>query len=443
MDISKLSSIESEKFLLGDLMTKSGQQQIVTVSARLSPDDFYRYAYGRIYSVMVDMALHHEPIDLVTLSERLKKDGLLDKVGGYTEIANIASTGVSAGFIDSRIKTIVGDSKRRQMVDLCQQALSVVSDKTKEIDLNKLEADIAAIGMDKGRPARWLCDDVTEWELEQKTPEQGIPTGIPSLDKVLPDGGWGKSDFSILAARPAIGKSALAANCAIRAAAKGYKVLFLSLEMPKGKIIRRLVSGISSIPGQRLRDVSRLGQEERLQYARALSYLKRLPVIIQDRQTVTDKYTDIVNAIRLAVKRDGIQLVFVDYLQLIQTSEYKDRFNQIGYVSRGLRQLSLSLPVSIVALAQLNRDTEKRPDIIPKLIDLKGSGDMEQDACNVLLLYRRRPGDDTPIPAGKPACGLIVAKDRDGGDGMIIPLRFEPDITVFREIAKGVQEDDE
>jgi replicative DNA helicase len=431
-------NVEAEQAVLaGILINNDAMNQIVDV---LSQDDFYREAHAHLYEGMTDLYNNNEPIDLITLSHHLKEKNALDKVGGpeyLTSLVDVVST--SAGIL-YHAQIIRDLSVRRKLISQC----SVISDAcfqnwqlTDEL-LDMAEQSIFDIAEDKiGESFTPLHDVIKDSfkKLESVAEREGfitgVPTGFKDFDRYT--AGLQPSDLVILAGRPSMGKTALALNIGYNASLEtGKGVAVFSLEMSKMQLGLRLLGFHSGIDATRLR-TGFLRDTDWQKLMDSANHLSELSMFIDDTSYLS--VLEMKAKCRRLMKKSELTMVIVDYLQLIQgRRSAESRQMEISEISRSLKALAKDLNVPVMALSQLNRKVEDRPNKRPQLADLRESGAIEQDADVIAFIYR----DELYHPSteeNRNLAEVIIAKQRNGPTGAF-KLSFQKEVTRFRDYAE-------
>jgi len=429
-------SLEAEQSLLGAIMLDNRALARV-LETRLTPDDFYRESHGLIFEAMRDLFDRSLPVDLVTLNESLKKNGALDKAGGPAYLAELADAVGTAANVEHYAGIVRERSLLRHLIrsaaDISEQCFSPTNE-VHEI-LDRAEASILAIR--EGRdiqtlePVKGLLTTTIghiEALMHRSGGVSGVPSGFADLDELT--GGLQPSDLIILAGRPSMGKTALALNIATQTAIpeeRDHKtghplaVAFFSLEMSKDQLVLRL---LCSLGGLDLRDVrtGRVREQDFIHLTSAASKLNEALVYVDDTPGLS------VLELRAKARRFKSQmlnqgqelgLIIVDYLQLMRgRDESLPREQVISEISRSLKGLAKELNVPVLALSQLNRRVEERPNKRPVLADLRESGALEQDADVIAFVYREEiyKPDNEEL---KGRAELIVGKQRNGPVGTV------------------------
>jgi replicative DNA helicase len=428
-------NIEAEQAVLaGILINNDAMNQIVDV---LSPDDFYREAHAHLYEGMTSLYNDNEPIDLITLSHHLREKNGLDKAGGpdyLTSLVDVVST--SAGIL-YHAQIIRDLSVRRKLISQC----SVISDAcfhnwqpTDEL-LDLAEQSIFDIAEEKiGESFAPLHDVIKDSfkKLESVAEHEGFVTGMPTGFKDFDryTAGLQPSDLIILAGRPSMGKTALALNIGYNASVEtGKGVAVFSLEMSKMQLGLRLLGFHAGIDATRLR-TGFLRDTDWQRLMDSANHLSELPIFIDDTSYLS--VLEMKAKCRRLKKKNALALVIIDYLQLIQgRRSAESRQTEISEISRSLKALAKDLNVPVMALSQLNRKVEDRPNKRPQLADLRESGAIEQDADVIAFIYR----DELYHPStedNRNLAELIIAKQRNGPTGAF-KLTFQKELTRFRD----------
>lgn len=417
---------DAEEALLGSLLID--RDAIAPIAAFLRPEDFYRERNAAIYAAMLALNERREPVDIVTLSDELQRTERYETAGGLAYLSSLLSVVPTSLHAERYARIVERAALRRRLIRVAGRIAALGYDEALDTDLALEQAEQALFAVTErrtNRDFRKLADVLREyWEQLLLTAdvdrlERGIPTDFKDLDRLL--GGLQRSDLIILAARPSMGKSSLALCLARNAAVRfGAKVAFFSLEMSMVQLAQRLLFSESAVDSSRLRQAN-LGQTERRKLAEALSVLAAAPIYLDDTPNIP------LNELRAKARRlhheIGIDLLMVDYLQLVQGSGRENRVNEIGEISRALKALARELNVPVVALSQLSRAVESRTPHIPMLSDLRESGAIEQDADVVMFIYREEVYDkDTE---NKGIAEIHVAKHRNGPTGQVSLLWLE------------------
>jgi len=439
-------SIEAEKSLLGCLMLD--KNTIIRVADFLYPKDFYKRTHQEIYSSVIDIFEKGEPIDLLSVSNRLKEKALLDEIGGHAYLTELINSVPTASHAMSYAKIIQRKRILRDLIDASQEIGVMGHNESEDIDvlLDKAEKRIFSIAQ-KGLtqnfvPVKATLEDAFERIdklSKHKTGLRGLATGFNDLDNIL--AGLQKSDLIILASRPSLGKSALALNFATHIAVQEkMPVGIFSLEMSKDQVVDRLISGQANVDLWRLRTgrLSADGQDnDFLRIQQAMGLLSEMPIYIDD--AATSNILQMRAMARRLQAEKGLGLIIVDYLQLMEPRNLEAAIvQQMSEISRSLKALARELSVPVLALSQLSRAVEHRSPPIPRLSDLRETGAIEQDADVVLFIHRE--DRYKPESERKNIADIIVAKHRNGPVGRI-ELYFDERVVSFRNLEKGFHEE--
>ncbi len=417
-------NLEAEQSLLGSLLID--RDAIIRVAASVKPEDFYANANGAIYRAVLDLYNRREPTDLVTLSDELARRDQLDGVGGAAYLASLVNAVPTAVHVEYYGRIVERTATLRRLIDAGGQivAIGYQDGIDTEDALDAAERAIFTVSQQRQTKDFLSISDVLEELFDQvdllrqnRSRVSGVPTSYHDFDELT--GGLQKSDLVILAARPSMGKTALALGMAYGAAiTHGKTVGIFSLEMSATQLVQRLLSMETGINSHRLRmgDVDE-GEFERM--VRAIGRLSEANIFIDDQASAS--IMDVRSKARRLQAEHGLDLIVVDYLQLMAGRRTENRVQEISEISRGLKGLARELDVPVLALSQLSRAVETRSDHRPMLSDLRESGSIEQDADLVLFIYREDKYDQETEKQG--VAEIIVAKHRNGPVGSI-NLRF-------------------
>ena len=430
-------NIEAECGVLGSIIIDP--EAIVQVSDFLRPDDFYRDAHRTIYEVIVQLFEEREPADFITICDELERRNQLEGVGGASYITSLINQVPTSGNVEYYARIVERTSILRRLIHAAGQIAAVAYESNDAEDaLEKAEQLIFAISQRHARGdfshLREILADYME-KLDQLHERRGsivgVPSGFTDLDRLT--GGLQKSDLIVLAARPGLGKTSLALSVAHNAAVKYQRsVAIFSLEMSKEQLAQRLLSMDASIDQQRLR-TGWIEDDEWERIVIARDKLEEANIWIDDTASIST--TELRSKARRLHAEYGIDLVVVDYLQLMQATiggrRNENRVLEISEISRSLKALARELNMPVLALAQLSRAVESRQSKVPQLSDLRESGSIEQDSDIVMFIYR----DDiyNQESEKKNIADVIVAKHRNGPLGEI-SLYFQANQTRFLDL---------
>jgi len=439
-------SIEAEKSILGCLMLD--KNVIFKVADFLTAKDFYKKNHQEIYNAILEIFTKGEPVDLLSVSTRLKEKGLLEEIGGHSYLTELINSVPTASHALSYAKIVQKKRILRDLIEASQEIEEMGYNEKEDIDvlLDRAEKRIFSIAQ-KGLTQNFtLVKDTLEEAFERidrlskhQAGLRGLPTGFVDLDNIL--AGLQKSDLIILAARPSLGKSALALNFALNIATQEkVPVGIFSLEMSKDQIVDRLISQQSGIDLWRLRTGRLSGEGEDNDFLRiqqALAVLAEAPIYIDD--AASSNILQMRAMARRLQADKGLGLLIVDYLQLMEPrSSEGSLVQQMSEISRSLKSLARELNVPVLALSQLSRAVEHRTPPVPRLSDLRESGAIEQDADVVMFIHRE--DRYRPETERKNIADIIIAKHRNGPVGKV-ELYFDERTTSFRNLEKGFYEE--
>lgn len=433
-------SIEAEEAILGGIMLDS--QAMSRISDRLIADAFYIAAHKDIYQAAYRLYTQDRPTDLLCLTNWLADNGNLFRIGGRNKLVTLLDRTVSAINIDALADLVMEKYQRRQLIKVGSEIihLGFETETDLPIVLDKAEQKVYQI-TSQGSPVdlvhitHSLAHTLSEIEARHAgTASPALPTGFHDLDNLL-GGGFRRQRLYVLAARPGVGKSALAGNIALNVALLNrLPVTIFSLEMSEDEYVQRFLSSQSGIENSFL-ETGRVSNNQWQQLSQAISCLSDLPIFINDNSCPT--LTEIRSQVRrVSSQYGGVGLVVVDYLQLMaEGTDFRLNMAQrVGEISRGLKKLAKDLHVPVLAMSQLNRELEHRHDKRPILSDLKDSGSVEQDSDVVIMLYRDEiHHPDTP---DRGICELILRKQRNGPTGTA-KLLFDHHFTKFKNLSRS------
>lgn len=431
-------NLEAEQAVLGSLLID--KNAIFKVADVLNPEDFYSPAHEKIYEAIIELYDRRQPIDIISLTSRLKEKELLKDIGGSTYLAELTNQVATASHVSHYAKTVKEKKVLRDLIKASAEIAEDVFEPSKELEdlLDDIEQKILSISQ-KSLPQNFvpLADELKgayeriETLHQGGTKLRGIPTGFPKLDEIL--SGLQKSEVIVLGARPSLGKTSLALDIARGAATKGgVPVGVFSLEMSREQVIDRFIAAESNVPLWRIL-TGRIQDDLEFEMIQgALDRLSRVAIFIDDTPSLNIMQMRSM-ARRLQVE-SGLGLLVVDYLQLIRPrTNFESMVQQVTEISRGLKALARELKVPILAVSQLSRAIDQRDHKVPRLSDLRESGSIEQDADVVMFIYRKdRDKLDVP-PEEQNIAQIMIAKHRNGPLGSV-DLRFDPERVSFRSV---------
>ena len=432
-------SIEAEASLFSAILIDN--RVLNEVIEILRPSDFYKSAHQKIFETIVDLFEKHEPADLATLANRLNDRGILEEVGGATYLAQLVNEVPLAVNARHYANIIHDKASLRGLIERSNAIIKRCLEDQENVDeiIDFAESCIFEISEKKIKPSFYkvteLMDgafDIIDKRQKTKGMPTGVATGFTKLDRLTL--GFQNSDLIILAARPSMGKTAMALNIARNAAVEGNTpVAIFSLEMAKEQLVMRLLWAESRLSADRLRDGFMTDRDWKKLY-QAGAKLHEAPIYIDD--SPENSALSIRTKARRLKMEENVGLVIIDYLQLIKivrTSERRDL--DISEISRSLKALARELEIPVIALSQLNRQLERRDDKRPRLSDLRESGALEQDADVVAFIHRQdvfKKKGEIQLDDGR--AELIVAKQRNGPTGSV-PLAFLKQYLRFENLA--------
>ncbi|MFA5184234.1 MAG: replicative DNA helicase [Patescibacteria group bacterium] len=445
-------SLEAEESLLGSLLID--KDAIIRVADTIMPQDFYKDSHKLIYETMKELYGNQEPIDIITLANRLEDKKQLAAIGGRSYLAQLSNAVATSGNITNYANIIQRKATLRRLQQAAAEISSLSFDEEQEIDeiLDQTEKKVFGVSRKYLKNAFLPIDNLLTAAFERidelhrhSGKLRGLSTGFPDLDNLL--AGLQKSDLVILAARPSVGKTSLALDIARQASIKSKEgVGIFSLEMSKEQLVDRMLCAQAGVSLWKMRTGNLSDKEEDNDFARigeAMGKLADAPIYIDDSGTLS------IMEIRAKARRlqmeKGLGLIVIDYLQLMEgRGKYGDnRVQEIAEISRGLKSIARELNIPILALAQLSRAVELTHPAIPKLSHLRDSGSIEQDADVVMFIYRKAADrgynpNDLPLEDRHKA-EIYIAKHRNGPTGRV-DLFFDENTVSFKTMAKKLSE---
>ncbi len=424
MDIGKVPphDTEAEQAVIGSMLTD--KEAIISAIEVLKEEDFYREDNRIIYHAILNLYNRAEPVDIITLKAELSSLGQLDAVGGIEFLATLPDKVPTTANVEKYIKIVEEKSILRNLLKTANEIIQLGYDETQDVDMIMDQAEKKIFNTIQSRNQKGyssmkdiLVDTFTELEqlYNQKQHITGVPTGFADLD--YKTAGLHNSDLILVAARPAMGKSAFALNIASYAATRAkIPVMIFSLEMSKEQMANRILCSEAMVDSNKVR-TGKIDDDEWTKLAEASGELSEAQIFIDDTPGIS--IMEIRAKCRKLKLEKDIGLVVIDYLQLVQGSGKRgsSREQEIAEISRSLKILAKEINVPVIALSQLSRAPEQRPDHRPMLSDLRESGSIEQDADIVMFLYR----DDyyNEDSEKKNIAEVILAKHRSGSTGTV------------------------
>lgn len=433
-------SIDAERSVLGAmLLNPNAVGAAIEILRESASETFYVEAHQRIYEAAVSLFKRNMPVDPVTLMEQLSRDGLLDAAGGASYIADLTGAVPTSANIEYYARLVLESAILRRVITTCTRIAGEAYQPEGSVEelLDRAEAEIFAVAEQRQVNPIYRISDLLEVGIEQieeqiktQTGVTGVATGFAKLDELL--SGLQKSDMVILAARPSVGKTALALNIAAHVTTDlKMGALLFSLEMSKEQLVKRLLCMVGHVDSQRLR-TGFLAREEFPSIQRAAGKLSQAQLFIDESASIN--VLELRSKARRHAAQHPIDLLIIDYLQLMSSgARGENRQVEIAEISRAVKGLARELKIPVLALSQLSREAEKDDSGIPKLSHLRESGAIEQDADVVLMLSRPKAyeseGRDNVLR-------LDVAKQRNGPTGFV-ELLFEKNYQRFRSLMDG------
>ncbi len=440
-------NLEAEQFVLGALLID--KNAIIKIADIVEPSDFYKDAHGLIFAAMLELYAKHEPIDILSLTDKLEEKNKLSAIGGRAYLANLANSVGTASNIEHYATMIQKKATLRRLISAASDIAELGYNEEEEVDqvLDTAEQKLFGVSQKFLKQGFSPIDSLLASAFDriddlhkQSGKLRGLTTGFTDLDRLL--AGLQKSDLIILAARPSVGKTSLAMDIARQAAViNKVPVGIFSLEMSKEQLVDRMLCAQAGVSLWKMRtgqlsdnetddDFSKIGQ--------AMGELAEAPIYIDDSAGLN--IMEIRTKARRLQMEKGLGLIVIDYLQLMEgRGRYKDnRVQEVSEISRSLKIIARELNVPVVALSQLSRAVEQNKPAIPKLSHLRESGSIEQDADVVMFIYRKGADRNYRIeeltPDEKTSAEIYVAKHRNGPIGTV-HLRFEETTVSFKNDA--------
>ncbi|GAB4154553.1 MAG: replicative DNA helicase [Candidatus Promineifilaceae bacterium] len=431
-------SIDAEEAVLGSLLIDP--DAIHDVATFLKPESFYREQNKWIYEAILNLYERREPVDLITLTEKLSKNNQLSEMGGEAYLISLINTVPTSVNAESYARLVEAAAMRRKMIKAASAIANLAYDETEDIEIVIDRAEQTLFAVTEERTTRDLVPvrEVARTYLDRIQALAdlgqdmiGIPTGFTDLDRIM--SGLNRSDLVIVAARPGMGKTALQLSIAQSAGLRYAKrVAIFSMEMSAEQLVQRMIAAETRIDSQRLRRGNLQDQEWPIFYE-AVGRLSETSIFIDDTPGVTP--SQLRTKCRRLYAEHGLDLILIDYLQLMQSDRFSNnRVQEISDISRGLKNLARELDVPVLAAAQLSRAVEQRQDKRPVLSDLRDSGSIEQDADIVMFIYRDEYYN--PDTTERPNIAEInIAKHRNGPTATI-DLYWHSKLATFRNLQR-------
>ncbi len=432
------ANLEAEQSILGAVLLRP--QVLDQVSDLLRPEDFYRPVHGLIFQAMLDLYYRNEPVDLVTVTALLKERSQLEEAGGPVFLATLSEQVGTAANALYYARLVHEKAVLRRLLAQAQEIAQACLGPVENLDefLDQVEKQVFEVAQTKVRPGFQPLERLVVQEIgnlediwhKDRGRITGVPSGFKEMDALT--AGFQPGDLIIIAARPSMGKTALALNIAFNAAYRHqFPVAFFSLEMSKEQLVRRLLSAVGRIDASHLRRAFLTSEEwQRLQEAAGV--LLETPIFIDD--TPAAAILEVRAKARRLKAEQKLELVIVDYLQLMRgRPDAPSREQEVSEISRSLKALAKELQVPVIALSQLSRKVEDRPKKEPQLADLRESGAIEQDADVIFFIYRDEVYHEASPEAG--TARIYLKKQRNGPTGDF-KLYFDSKYTLFADLAE-------
>ena len=449
-DFGKLppQALEEEEAVLGALMIESNAFSQISEILR-TPDYFYKVTHRKIFQAIRTLAAEGKPIDMLTVKDQLIKDKNLDDVGGMYAIAALTEKVATAAHIEEHAKIIAQKYLARRMILISNEIQTNAFDASKDVDelIQEAEGKIFDISQTNHKKDVVSIAEIIPTaikRIEEASKNTGFTTGIESgfykLDELT--SGWQRSDLIIMAARPAMGKTAFVLTMAKNMAIQGTPVAFFTLEMSNIQLVNRLIINAAELSGDKVKS-GKLNSSEFNELSKGIAILEQLPIYIDETPSLS--VMELRTKARRLVAEHGVKIIIIDYLQLMNASgmSYSNREGEVSIISRSLKALAKELDVPVIALSQLNRNVESRGGGStdnkleakkPQLSDLRESGAIEQDADMVCFIHRpeyyRIFEDPNTGNDLRGVAQIIVAKHRNGATDDV-QLYFAQDYTMF------------
>lgn len=435
---------DAEKSVLGSVMIE--KNAMVKIADLLSSDDFYYDTHASIYSAAMDLFAKRSPIDVLTVTAWLKDNNKLEEVGGQSYLQELCNEVLTASHVFQYALLVKQKSTLRKLITAGSNITAIGYKEEEEVDnlVDQAEQELFKVSQTfmKNRfvPIKEVLTQTYEKISELHDPDmaekyKGLQTGFASMDRILT--GLQASDLVILAARPSMGKTALALNVSMNAAMKGKSVGIISLEMSKEQLVERLFVSMLGVDSWKMKN-GQLTQDDFMRMGQVMDQLNQCKLFIDD--SAGASIAELRAKARRLQMEHGLDLLIVDYLQLMSYGKggnsITNRVQEISEISRSLKQLARELHIPVLALSQLSRAVESRPVKIPQLSDLRESGAIEQDADVVLMMYREDYYEEDTDRVG--ITDIFIRKHRHGSVGRV-ELMFKKEQMRFFDIDRQHQ----
>lgn len=434
-------NLDAERSTLGSLLLD--KEAITKIADLVQPEDFYHESHALIYGAIFELYDKRTPIDLLTVRNKLEEKKQLDQIGGASYLASLANEVPTATHIYNYALIVKHRSTLRKLIKAGSDVTALGFDESTPIEDLLEAAEKSLFGVSQTflkdrfihikEVLNTTYDKVTELhDPATRDKYRGIPTGFKDLDNIL--SGFQPADLVILAARPSMGKTALALNIAENVAKTGYSVGIISLEMSKEQLVERMFCSLLEVDSWKLR-TGKLTEDDFMRIGGVMDELYSMKIFIDD--SVGNSIAELRAKARRLQMEHGLNFLIIDYLQLMSAGKQgynSNRVQEISEISRSLKALARELRIPIVALSQLSRAVELRPSKIPQLSDLRESGAIEQDADVVMMMYREEYYEEDTERQG--VADLFIRKHRNGPVGRV-ELAFKKEQLRFLSIEKN------
>lgn len=435
-------NLDAEKSLIGAVLIDD--DTLADISEHVTHNDFYDKRHGIIYESMMRLYEKNKPVDLLTLTDELKRKDQLEEIGGSAYLTELTNYVPTAAHSEAYAELVSQKAVRRRLIKASGEISELGFDEettTQEL-LEKAEAELFAVSDQSLKQDLVSLESILTESFDRmeelhrnKGALRGVKTGYKDLDNMT--AGLQKSDLVVLAARPAMGKTTLVTNLAYNVATIAKQpVLFFSLEMSKEQLVDRMLADASGVDAWNIR-TGNLSDDDFSKLSEAMGEMAEAPIYIDDTPGMT--VLEMRTKARRAQHENPLGLIIIDYLQLMQASGKSDgnRVQEVSEISRGLKLIARELNVPVIAISQLSRSVESRNPQIPQLADLRESGSIEQDADIVMFIYRESYYN--PDTERENITDLIIAKHRNGPTGKI-ELYFHPERLRFMSLDRKHKE---
>lgn len=429
-------NIDAEKSLLGAVLID--EETLADISEHITDKDFYEKRHSIVYGAMMRLYEKHKPVDLLTLTDELKRKKELEIIGGSTYLTELTNYVPTSAHAEAYAEIIAQKAVRRRLIKASGEISEMSYDEDTSTDelIGKAEAELFSVSDQSLKQDLVSIESILDESFERieelhrnKGDIRGVKTGYRDLDNMT--AGLQRSDLIILAARPAMGKTTLVTNLAYNVATIAKQsVLFFSLEMSKEQLVDRMLADASGVDAWNIR-TGNLSDDDFSKLSEAMGELSEAPIFIDD--TPGMSVLEMRTKARRAMHEHPLGLIIIDYLQLMQGTNRDggNRVQEVSEISRGLKLIARELNVPVIALSQLSRSVESRSPQIPQLADLRESGSIEQDADIVMFIYREAYYN--PETERENITDLFIAKHRNGPTGKI-ELYFHPERLRFMSL---------